>query len=131
MIGLGWKLQVNDGVADAYADINGITSLGIPDDGPVGMVEHKPLDLANSTVTRSAALVTPGAFTFSYEFTKADYIRLAALKRVQKNWKVSSTDGTPWTRIVPGILSVQTLQPVVADGVVTVDVTVEVTGAAT
>ncbi|MES2208584.1 MAG: hypothetical protein V4515_00110 [Chloroflexota bacterium] len=129
-IGCGWALAVDDGASSAFVAIDDITSLTPPDDGPVGAAESKRLDISAYTVTRVPTVITPGAFSFSYEFDKTQYARLAALKRTAKNWKVTSTDGTPWTRTVPGFLAQQVIQPVTADGIVTVDVSVEVTGAA-
>jgi hypothetical protein len=130
-IGCGWKLAVDDQAGPAYQDIAYLTDVDPPDDGPVGMADSKRLDIANNTVTRVPTVITPQNFTFTYEFDKTQYVRLATIKRTVKNWKVSSTDGTPWTRIVPGVLSQQKLNAVNADGIVTVTVTVEVTGAAT
>lgn len=130
-IGLGWKLAVNDGVADAFADVDALTELSVPDDGPVGMAESKRLDITGNTVTRVPTVQTPGAFTFTYEHTKARYDRFKVLKRVEKNWKVTSTEATPFVRTVPGVLSQQEISGVQADGIVLCTVTVEVTGPAT
>lgn len=130
-IGLGWELAVDDGEASAYVAIDALTDFQVPDDGPFGMAESKRLDIANSTVTRVPTVVTPGAFTFTYEFDKTQYARLGALKGDVKNWKATSTDGAPWTRIVPGVLTMQEIGSVQADGIVSVTGTVEVTGAAT
>lgn len=129
-IGLGWDLAVNDGASSAFVNIDQIIDLTAPDDGPYGMVESKTLDLSSNQVTRKPTVKTPGNFTFTYEFDKTQYARLDALKGTEKSWKVSSTDGTPWTRTVPGVLTQQVISGVVADGIVAVQVTVEVSGAA-
>lgn len=130
-IGKGWKLAVDDAAGPAYDDIDGISDLSGPDDGPYGMAESKRLDITNDTVTRVPTVKTPGAFAFTYDFDKTQYARLDAIKGGVKNWRISSTDGTPWTRIVPGVLTEQRIEGVVADGIVSVACTVEVTGAAT
>lgn len=130
MIGLGWKLQVNDGVAGAYADISYIVDLDPPDDGAFGMREKKTLDLSNSTVTREKTVKTPGDWTFTYEWDKTQYARLELLDGTSQNWKVLSTDGTPFARIVPGVLLQQKINQVTADGGVTVTATVGASGAA-
>ena len=130
-IGMGWKLEVNDGAAAAYAVIDAITDLTVPDDGPFGMAESKRLDITGKTVTRVVTVKTPGAFTFTYEFDKDQYVRLALLKGTVQNWRASSVDATPWTRVVPGTLTQQEISGVQADGIVSVACTVEVSGAAT
>lgn len=129
-IGLGWDLAVNDGVADAFADILYIVDMDTPDEGAFGMVESKRLDLSGKQVERIPTVKTPGDWTFTYEFDKTQYARLAALKGVAKNWKVSSTDGVAWTRTVPGVLLGQQVGRVTADGIVPVTVTVGASGAA-
>jgi hypothetical protein len=128
MIGLGWKLQVDDGASNAYADITGIVDLEPPDDGSWGFREKKTLDLTNGTVTREKTVKTPGEFTFTWEWDKTQYARLELLDGVAKNWKMLSTDGTAFTRIVPGILAQNKIQGVTADGGVMVQTTVGVTG---
>lgn len=130
-IGLGWKIQVDDGAANAFVDITAVTNLNVPSDGPFGTVESKRLDITNKTVTRVPTVKTPGSFSFTYEFDKTQFARLELIRGIEKNWKVSSTDAVAWTRTAPGVLVEQKIEGVSADGIVQVACTVEVTGAAT
>lgn len=130
-IGLGWTLAVDDVTPLTFVVINALTDLAVPSDGPFGMAESKRLDIANKTVTRVPTVKTPGSFTFTYEFDKAQFARLELIRGVEKNWKVSSTDTVAWTRQCPGVMCEQKIDGVAADGIVHVVCTVEVTGAAT
>lgn len=124
-------MEVDDGAASAFVAIDCIQSFQPPDDGAVGMVESKCLDMVDNTVTREATVKTPDAFTFVYEHSATRTARIDALKGNAHNWKFTDTTaGTPYTRTVPGVLVRNQFDPVTADGLVTVTATVEVTGAA-
>lgn len=131
MIGVGWKVQVDDGVGSAFADIEKVTEVTPPEDGVVGMAESKTLDISGNTVGRVPTVKTPTNFTFTYEHSKTRYERLEALRGSIKNWKViDTTPTTPWDIQVPGVLTSHVQQAVAADGIVLVTATVEVTGPA-
>lgn len=130
VIGLGATLEVNDGVGDAFAEVEDIMNLQIPDD-EFGSTESKRLNQsADKTIRVLPTMKTPGEFSFQYEFSGAKKDRLDALKGVSKEWRVTLPDdpsGT-WTKTVPGWVKSNKNDPTEPDQIQTVTCTVSVSG---
>lgn len=130
VIGLGAKLEVDDGVASAFVEIDDIMNLQVPDD-EFGSVESKRLNMdTDKTIRMLPTMANPGEFQFQYEFSGTKKDRLDALKGVEKNWKVTLPDdpsGT-WTKTVPGFVKSNKLDQVEPDQIETVTCVVTVSG---
>lgn len=130
VIGLGAKLEVNDGVGDAFAEVADIVNLTVPDK-EFGVVESKRLNQsADKTIRKIPTMANPGQFTFQYEFNTTKKSRLDLLLGIEKQWKVTlkSDAGGDWTRTVPGILTANKSDTVEPDAIQMVTCTVEVSG---
>lgn len=134
-IGLGTTLEVNDGVADAFAFVDNLVNIGVPDP-ETGVIERKLLGLTQRTIRKKAALKDPGEFAFQYEYTPARKERFDALQDGEEyHWRfnVPPTDDAPSThfiRVVPGFVKSNKLDQIVPDQIVTATCVVTVSGPA-
>jgi hypothetical protein len=95
VFGEGTTFEVNDGVANAFAPIVGLTAIEPPDE-EYPRISRKIL---SSTTMIKKALGVPdaGDCSFEYEQTDVEYARVRALKNVvgvnEKTFRVTYTDG--------------------------------------
>jgi hypothetical protein len=133
LIGYGAKVEINDGVASAFAVVNNLTDIDPPDE-TWKTVESKRLDLASQTLVKVTTLKDPGEFSFSCEMDKTGWDRLTGLKNTQKNFKITilgaSTPTDDIVRTVPGKITMVKPDQVEADKIVTFKVTVAINGPA-
>lgn len=133
-IGLGSIVEVNDGAADAFVAIDDIVNLTVPDE-EFGTVESKRLNQSSDkTIRKLVTMKDPGEISFQYEFGAAKFLRLNTLKGTAKSWRITlPSDGVDdevvWT--LPGVLRSNKVEPVAADEIQMVTVTIVVTGPAT
>lgn len=130
-IGLGDKIQVDDGASNAFVDIDDVINLNIPDD-EFGVVESKRLNQASDKLIRKVlTMKDAGEFTFQYEFSAIKKTRLDALKGTAKNFKIvlNSDGGTAtWTATFPGSIRANKVEQVAPDEIKLATCTVVVTG---
>lgn len=127
-IGLGSTLEINDGAASAFVDVTNLVDIDPPDD-VMGAAESKRLDLASDTITAVPTVKNPGEFSFTYEYDDGtEFDRIDALKGVAKSFKFTPNGGTAKT--VPGFVTSNKMNQVVADQIMTATTTVRVTGPA-
>jgi hypothetical protein len=130
-IGLGAKIQVDDGAASAYVDIDDCVNLNVPDD-EFGVVESKRLNLSSDKLIRKiVTMKDAGEFTFQYEFSAVKKIRLDALKGIEHNFKIillSDGSTATWTATFPGIIRGNKIDQVEPDAIQMVTCTVVVSG---
>lgn len=89
----GTTLEVNDGVAAAYAGITDLETLTAPKVA-VKPVERKRLSNTGLVEKVPSPRVDPGELTFTYETTDVLFARLDGLKGVTgKGWRVTYPDG--------------------------------------
>lgn len=128
-IGLGAKLEVNDGASSAFVEIPALLNLTVPDP-EFGAAESKLLSQASDkTIRMVPTMKTPGEFQFQYEFDGDVKDRLDDLLGVSKQWKPTLVDGvSTWTKTVPGFLKSNKLDQVEPDQIQTVTAVVVVSG---
>lgn len=133
LIGYGGKVEINDGVANAFQAVPDLTDID-PPEAVTKSAESKRLNLASSTLTKVPTLDDPGQFSFSFEASKTVVDRLNALKRVAKSFKITilgaSTPTDDIVRTVPGYIVSVKADQVEADKIVTYKCMVDVTGPA-
>ncbi|HEY1191935.1 MAG TPA: hypothetical protein VGE74_30170 [Gemmata sp.] len=131
VIGLGDKIQVDDGNADAFVDIEDVVNLNVPDD-EYAVVESKRLNLAaDKQVRKVLTMKDAGEFTFQYEFSADKKSRLDALKGAAKNFKIilnSDGETATWTATFPGSIRSNKVEQVAPDEIKLATCTVVVTG---
>ena len=136
-IGLGTKVEINDGTASAFVAVSNFVHLKPPNE-EVSKVDSKRLDLTARTLTYVQGLQVPGEFTYEYEFTSAEYARHEGLRRdgttnksVPKSFKITIVEDTANTvKTVPGFITKNEIGQISADEIVMATVTVCVTGPA-
>lgn len=129
-IGLSAKIELDDGsggVGSDYGEVIDVISIS-PPDVLVGVIDRKPLNLANRTILKKAALKDPGEFSFQYEYSKGKKQRLDTLIGTSKHFKITlpDTGSGAFVRIVPGFITSNKIDAVVSDGLMTVTCTVAV-----
>lgn len=89
----GTKLETNDGVAAAYADVTDLETLTAPK-STYKMVERKRLSATGLVEKVPSPRVDPGECAFTFELTDVLFARLDALKGANgKGWRVTFPDG--------------------------------------
>jgi hypothetical protein len=129
-IGYGATLEIDDGVADAFEEVPMLVTLGVPS-YVTGVVESKRLDLPNRVIIKLPTLVNGGNYSFSCQFTHAQYARLVATRDLlaEKNFRVTIPDDDGDTVVTaPGILTEVKVQDLDAEKITVIDCTVEVSG---
>jgi hypothetical protein len=118
MIGLGTAIEVNDGVADSFLDIPGLTQATPPND-EIRETESKRLGPA--VVIRVPTKHDPGVIQFQYETEVATFNRLNLLKGLQpdKTWKIRLNTGQ-WVS-VSGFLKINRMLQITAEEIVTAE----------
>ena len=132
LIGLGCKVEINDGVADAYAEITAVTSLGTPD-VTLNTTESKRLDITNRTIRKVATMFDRGEVQITYEFSATEKDRLDGLRDAvtEKSFRftVEVPGGTDWVSDpLKGYVTKNVINDVVADEIVTCTATVTFSG---
>lgn len=133
-IGDGSTIEVNDGAADAFVEIDQVIDFDVPSE-QVGTVESKRLNLDGGVIRNLATLKKPGSFTIRQNFTNAGFARMEAIRTgsqvTPKQWKFTVTDDDSDTEItVPGILTENKITKVEADKITEFETMVQVSGAA-
>lgn len=127
-IGVGAQVQINDGASNAFQVWNDVLDIDVNDD-TYNMQESKRLNITGRRVTKVLGVCTPGQLQVTYEFTKTEYTRIQGLMDAQaaKQFQITLPDGSPnWTKTVTGYITSNKIQPVTADGIMTVQATIEV-----
>lgn len=131
VIGLGDKIQVDDGAASAFVDIDDVVNLNVPDD-EFGVVESKRLNQdTDKLIGKVLTMKDAGEFTFQYEFSAVKKARLDALRGTTKNFKIILiSDGatTTWTATFPGAIRANKNEQVAPDEIKLATCTVVVMG---
>ena len=132
-IGLGSKVEINDGASNAYVEITNVTSLGLPDI-VLGMTESKRLNITNRTRQQVPTLLDRQTVQITYEFSTLEKDRLDGLRDAvtEKSFKftIEQTGGTDWVSApIKGYVTANVVNPVVADEIVTCTATVTFSGA--
>lgn len=131
-IGFGGTIEVNDGMGDAFVIIDKPVSLAVPN-WTLGTVDSKRLDLDQATIVKLPTLLMGESFVIKYQHTNAGYIRFQALllARAPKQWRITIPDDDGDTEItLPGILTTNKVDPLEADKITEVELTVVVSGPA-
>ncbi|AMV23417.1 hypothetical protein VT84_03340 [Gemmata sp. SH-PL17] len=131
VIGLGAKIEVDDGASNAFVEIVDVMNLTTPEP-EMGSAESKRLNqAADKTIRMIPTMLSPGEFQFQYEFSAAKKSRLDTLLGAPKNFKITLiSDGSPttWVRTAPGFIKSNKLDQVEPDGIQTVTCVVTVSG---
>jgi hypothetical protein len=131
VIGLGDKVEIDDGASNAYAIVPDLTDIDVPDE-MLGVAVSKRLN-SGGRLTKVTTVGDPGELKFTWEFSQVTMTRLNGLKGTQKNFKVTMLDpaNSSFVRILPGKIIHNKPSKIVADEIKEVETTVIVTGAAT
>jgi hypothetical protein len=127
-IGVGAQVEINDGASNAFAVWNDVLDIE-PNDDAFNVQESKRLNITSRRVTKVLGVQTPGQLVVTYEFTKTEYTRIEALKTamVAKSFKITLPEGSPsWTATFTGFITSNKIQQVSADGIMTVQATIEI-----
>lgn len=123
-IGFGGTLEINDGPADAFVEVDAVISLGIPN-YVMGTVESKRLSRA--VVKKLPTILNGGNLTIKQDFTHAGYARMQAIKGTEKLFKFTIPDDDGDTEItVPGIVTQNKVSDLDPEKVTEFDTTVEI-----
>jgi hypothetical protein len=130
-IGLGAKIEINDGAASAFVVVDDLVNLQVPE-AEFGTTDSKLLNQSSDkTIRKLVTMMDPGEFTFQYEFSAVKKARLDALKGVAKSYKITLlSDGATATYVVtaPGILRSNKMDQTEPDVIQMATATVVVTG---
>lgn len=133
-IGLGAKVEINDGASDAYVEVDDIVNLTVPE-AEFGVVDSKRLNQASDkTMRKLVTMMDPGEFSFTYEFGAAKFLRLNTLKGTSKNFRITlPSDGVDDELVitVPGVVRANRMEQVEPDAIQQATATILVTGPAT
>lgn len=126
-IGLGSKVQVDDGASNAFVDFDEVTNITVPMQ-ELATVESTHLGISNRMRTYVAGLIEPGLMSFEQNWSDAAYDRALDLRGVTKNYKVIFPDTS--TAAFAGILQKAEID-VQVDQIIKIKNEVKVTGSVT
>src|SRR5205823_5508680 len=89
IIGFGASISVNDGISNAQLEFAEPIMIQTPF-GEVSMIDASHMSMSNRFRLKIPGLTDPGNLSFEGNFTKADYIRLAALQGIEKVWVITA-----------------------------------------
>lgn len=124
VIGLGDKVEINDGAASAYVIVDDVVDIDVPD-AMLGAAVSKRLN-SGGTLTKVSTVRDPGELKFTWEFNQAQMTRLNNLKGTAKNFKVTMLDpaNSSFVRICAGFIQQNKPTKIVADEIKEVETTV-------
>jgi hypothetical protein len=124
VIGLGDKVEIDDGAAGAYQLVPNLVSIDAPD-AMLGAAVSKRLN-SGGVLTKVATVKDPGELKFTWEYDQATMTRLNNLKGVAHNFKVTIKDpaNADFVRICPGFIQQNKPTKIVADEIKEIETTV-------
>jgi len=124
VIGLGDKVEIDDGAANAYQLVPNLVDIDCPDP-MLGAAVSKRLN-SGGVLTKVATVKDPGELKFTWEYDQATMTRLNNLKGTAKNFKVTIKDpgNSDFVRICPGFIQHNKPSKIVADEIKEVETTV-------
>lgn len=130
-IGLGSKVEINDGAADAFEVVTNVTSLGVPDI-ILNVTESKRLNITNGTIRKVPTMFDRGTVQITYEFSSTEKDRLDGLRdaKTEKSFRFTLEFGTTdWVSDdLKGYVTQNVVNPVVADEIMTCTATITFSG---
>lgn len=91
IIGYTASISVNDGASNAQQEFAAPVMI-TPPFGDVAAVDVSSMSMTSRSRLKIPGLVDMGNVSFEGIFKKADYLRLVALKAVEKTWIVTAPD---------------------------------------